>query len=174
MIYNKCIPIPDSELLTSLTPAIQEYFSLFWGDVDQQLDRVINYFRIRGKLNQIDLMVPGGPNSLSIKNCTLVSASESGHLEIVLVLLSTGANVHAMNDCSLRWACENGHLEIVRVLLSSGADVHAHDDYALEWASGNGHLEIVRVLLSSGADVHAKNDQSLRVAIWKSFRCCCR
>src|SRR3990167_2127456 len=131
IIYIKCMPIPSKELLPILTPAIQEYFSLFQGDNGQQINRVINYFKIRGKLDQIDLNIPGGPNRLSIKNCTLISASERGHLKIVRILLSSGINVHDRIDYSFSSACQNGHLEVMQALLSAGADLHAANDLAL-------------------------------------------
>ena len=62
-------------------------------------------------------------------------------------------------------ASQNGHLEVVIALLSSKAAVNqAKNDDAtpLYIASEQGHLEVVSVLLSSNAAVNqAKNDDSI-------------
>ena len=164
VLYIHQVPCPEHDFLIQLSPAIQEYFSLFECQHNQQLDNVIKYFRIRKKLHLIDLKVPGGPTKVSVSQADIISASQNGHLEIVQILLSSGANVHAKNDEALKWASINGRLEVVLVLLSAGADVHVDDDYPLQLASSNGHVEVVRVLLSAGANVHVDDNYALRSA----------
>jgi len=48
----------------------------------------------------------------------LISAAESGHLDVVKYLVEKGADVHADDDGALRWAAESGHLDVVKYLKS--------------------------------------------------------
>ena len=80
----------------------------------------------------------------------------------------------------LHLSCESGHVDIVNVLLSHGADVHVKDrvskysditsiksllliqneDTPLHLSCKSGHVDIVNVLLSHGADIHVRNKVS--------------
>jgi ankyrin repeat protein len=77
-----------------------------------------------------------------------LNASESGHTEVVHLLLNAGANVHAINNYAIRLASSNGYTGVVQLLLNVGAKVHAGDDEAIRWARRNGHTEIVHLLLA--------------------------
>ena len=51
-------------------------------------------------------------------------------------------------------ASETGHIDVVRLLLENGADVDSHHNggwTALMPASQNGHLEVVHLLLQNRA-----------------------
>jgi ankyrin repeat protein len=88
-------------------------------------------------------------------------AAQSGHLEVVQLLLNQGADVKAAT--SSRWtplhrASENGHRDVVQLLLDRGADVKAATSSGgtpLHFASANGHRDIVQLLLDRGADIKA-------------------
>ena len=91
----------------------------------------------------------------------LQAASDSGHKEIVQLLLERGADVNAEGEeeNALQAASHKGHKEIVQLLLERGADVNAQGGIygnALKVASDNGHKEIVQLLLERGADVNAQ------------------
>ena len=80
----------------------------------------------------------------------LMTASERGHVEVVLVLLANGADVKqadAMGYTALTWASQEGHSEVVRLLLARGADVnHGTTDgsiTALMLATQEGHAEVL-------------------------------
>jgi len=80
----------------------------------------------------------------------LVSASLSGHEEVVRLLLSRGANVHARGDYAadpLQAASLHGHTQVVQLLLENGADVNARSGYfgnGLEGALRGGHEAATR------------------------------
>lgn len=89
----------------------------------------------------------------------LLYAAESGHEEVVQVLLAAGARVNYSSTAdytALMAAAENGHEEIVRTLLLEGAETDKRerfgDNTALMFASKNGYEEIVQALLAAGAD----------------------
>ncbi|PTB65863.1 ankyrin, partial [Trichoderma citrinoviride] len=95
----------------------------------------------------------------------LQSAAESGHMNIVKLLLSAGADVNAEpaddgGGTALRAAAGEGHLDIVKLLLEAGADVNAEpkgrQETALQVACFKGYLNIVQMLINAGADVNAK------------------
>ena len=60
-------------------------------------------------------------------------------------------------------ASRSGNLEVVRLLLARGADVNAKETVrgqtALMWAVAQRHSGVVRVLLEAGADVQARTKE---------------
>merc|ERR1712126_75488 len=59
-------------------------------------------------------------------------------------------------------AAESGHTDIVRLLLNHGANIEhktKDGDTALTWAADWGHTDTVRLLLSVGADKFVKNNK---------------
>ncbi|MEM7260401.1 MAG: ankyrin repeat domain-containing protein [Planctomycetota bacterium] len=61
----------------------------------------------------------------------------------------------------LMLAANSGHTEVVRLLMSAGSDVHlaASDGAsALHWAASRGHEEIAALLIDGGADVNRRRD----------------
>ncbi|KAJ0108674.1 hypothetical protein J7T55_015108 [Diaporthe amygdali] len=97
------------------------------------------------------------------------AAAESGHEEVVLILLDLGANVNAPASPSsgvtaLQAACFQGHVDLVRLLISRGADVNSppgksNGHTALQGACLAGEEDIVNLLLDNGADVNAAGSQ---------------
>lgn len=93
----------------------------------------------------------------------LMLASESGHQEIVKILIDAGADVNATTEdgqTALMLASQNGHQEIVNILIDAGADVNATAEdgqTALTLASQNGHQEIVNILIDAILNPTTKN-----------------
>lgn len=92
-------------------------------------------------------------------SCTALHfASQTGHSEVVKVLIDANAKVNAKDGdgrMPLAWACEHGHLDVMRVLMSKTADPDAKDRYSrtpLFYAVFNQHEEAGLWLLKRGAD----------------------
>ena len=91
-------------------------------------------------------------------------ASQTGHQEIVQLLLDKGADVNAKKTdgvTALMVASRDGHQEVVKLLLDKGADVNAKRTdgvTALMAVSASGYIEIAQSLLANGADVNAKDN----------------
>lgn len=93
------------------------------------------------------------------------AAAESGHEEVVLLLLDLGANINAPASPSsgvtaLQSACFQGHTSLARLLIDRGTDVNSppgkSNGYtALQGACLGGEEDVVRLLLDKGADVNA-------------------
>lgn len=96
----------------------------------------------------------------------LISASASGHPNVVKFLLSKGAGIDLQvspdypekhqHATALMMACLNGHHKVVETLLDAGADVNSNvkDNVyptALDYAIQGKHLDIVRRLQKAGA-----------------------
>jgi ankyrin repeat protein len=94
----------------------------------------------------------------------LHSASISGHLHVVQLLLRHGVSVdvqNCMNDTPLLLASMQGHRDVVQYLLDYGADVNLQGsslNSPLNWAAYRGDIDIVRMLLEHNADVNSKDD----------------
>ena len=93
----------------------------------------------------------------------LSSASRSGHLEVVRVLLQYGADASAQDkrkSTPLHRASERGHLNVARVLIEHGAEAGVQDvdkSTPLHASSQGGHLAVSEVLLTAGADAKAQD-----------------
>lgn len=123
-----------------------------------------------------DSFLPSRPLSLArLQSNALMFASNSGHLEVVRLLIEQGASVNAsaMATCeprnrnegltALMLASAKGHLGVARELVARGASVSAElpnhtasthwflnqPTYTpLLWATENGHLEVIRELIN--------------------------
>lgn len=95
----------------------------------------------------------------------LISAANSGNIDVVKFLLHLGANVNISNNngwTPLHGAAICGNMEIVQLLLNRGANVNVQDSRGrtpLYWAAQNGHIGIVQLLLQAGANVNNTRDQ---------------
>ena len=120
------------------------------------------------------------PDEKPVEGATaLWTASTSGFLEIVRLLLDAGALInHSTSSKSspLRGACFDGHIGVVRCLLERGADVdlaNKKNETPLATACSRGHLEVTDVLLRAGAavDVRGQNgDTALHCAAEAGFQ----
>jgi ankyrin repeat protein len=103
-----------------------------------------------------------------LSQSALQIASETGHLEIVKLLVGAGGDVnwistksYDLRTTALYKAAFEGHEEIVAVLLKAGASIQPvmhpqHPGFgtsALHAASARGHTNIVKRLLNAGSDV---------------------
>ena len=73
--------------------------------------------------------------------------------------LNINARDRQWGETPLHYAAESGHLDIMQVLLEAGADVNARTDHggtALMSAALQGQAETVKILLDNGAGVNAK------------------
>ena len=92
----------------------------------------------------------------------LFFAAQSGHTDIVAILLDYGADPNATFEfgSALQKAARGNHAEIVELLLKAGAEsnIHAGDkDYTpLHDAAERGSLEAAKLLVAYGADVNAR------------------
>ncbi len=90
-------------------------------------------------------------------NQYLISGSDKGKLDHVIISLNLGANIHAENDYALRIASQNGHIDIVKYLVElkpDGANIYAQNEYALRFAIKNDHIEVVKYLVGVGTDIN--------------------
>ncbi|XP_052691399.1 uncharacterized protein LOC128169278 [Crassostrea angulata] len=94
----------------------------------------------------------------NISDPPIVVASKTGHLNILLELLSLGANVNDDSYCdkSLVVACSKGHLNIVIELLKHKTNVNTTDynSTPLIAACLKGYYDIVLELIKHGGDVN--------------------
>jgi ankyrin repeat protein len=103
----------------------------------------------------------------------LISASCSGHFEIVQWLLSHGANPNKRyGKCdwaSLHAAACCGQVEVSRLLLQYEADIYARDNNGrttLHVAVQYDHVDVARFLLEHGADVNARDNWRNSPLLW--------
>ena len=89
----------------------------------------------------------------------LLWATESGHLQVMRLLIEAKASKDATNkrqETPLFMVATNGYATGVRVLTDAGADMEKADESGytpLHSAAENGHLEAVHVLIDAGARV---------------------
>ncbi|KFZ08657.1 hypothetical protein V501_05861 [Pseudogymnoascus sp. VKM F-4519 (FW-2642)] len=100
-----------------------------------------------------DIDFPGDKPRLA----PLLSAIDSGHIDVALLLLENGARhdiVTKSSQTPLIMAATVGLTAIVQKLLHLGADVDIEGGRALQAASSKGNWQIVRLLLQFRADVN--------------------
>ncbi len=92
----------------------------------------------------------------------LFFASQSGHTDIVAILLDHGADPNTILDfgSALQKAARGNHAEIVELLLKAGAEPNAQagdkDQTPLHDAAERGALDAAKLLVAYGADVNAR------------------
>ena len=122
----------------------------------------------------VEMLIDHDNGLLEIENdfygdTPLSLAIDSGHADIVRLLMDRGANVHAVHDgqTTLMNACQQGgSLEIVGLLLAAGVEVEARDksrQTALHHAVGGRNLDAVLFLLRQGACVHVTDSDGLTI-----------
>ena len=107
------------------------------------------------------------------QSTSLTIASQKGHIDTVLMLLSKGAKTEVRDHLGrtpLWYAAANGHMMVVSALRSAGARIDAMDNkgYTPLWiAAINGHEDVAGILLDCGADINdqSNNDQSTSLTV---------
>ncbi len=94
----------------------------------------------------------------------LMSAADSGHVEVVRMLLARGkANVNAKDfdgATAIHFAARRGKTTAARLLIEAGADVNATDGHgrtALMYAAMNGYPACTALLLAHRASLNARD-----------------
>ena len=87
-------------------------------------------------------------------------AANSGHLNIVSLLVREGATINMRDSFGytpLHFAAKRGYLDIVKFLVENGADVNAKEDkykYSpFRVAAEEGHLAVMKYLFEKGVDI---------------------
>jgi ankyrin repeat protein len=95
----------------------------------------------------------------------LYIAAQSGHDEIIQILLAAGATINAATkegSTPLWTAAHQGHITASKVLIEAGGDVNRADDDGFTplylAAANNGHDVICRMLVEAGAEVDKANN----------------
>ncbi|KAL3459677.1 ankyrin repeat-containing domain protein [Aspergillus heterothallicus] len=146
-IFNLAAIIPGPECFTPLQAAVL--------DQDVQL--------VRRLLNEYGIDV-NYPALGSRGRTALQQAVETGHLEIVQLLLRHGADVNAVpapygGATALQLAAIKGYIGLVRKLIDLGANVNApgakeEGRTALQGAAEHGRIDILQLLMEEGATLH--------------------
>ena len=93
----------------------------------------------------------GSPHPLEHDMTALYEACQSGHRDIVKLLLDHGADANlasSTGNTPLMVACTHGHTDIVRMLLKAGAKIEDHNENGhtpLMEAASAGHVEVAKV-----------------------------
>ncbi len=114
-----------------------------------------------GSTEDVKRLLASGASAKANDSWALQAAAESGHLEIVKLLLPF---VDPMESASwaLRRAAANNHVAVVKLLLPV-SDAQAGNSWALRWSACRGWLEVVRILLPVSAPA-ANNYESIKLA----------
>jgi ankyrin repeat protein len=129
-------------------------------DLSGQLHKAAEY----GWADEVRALLKANPDlvsSIDIEtNTPLHLAVESGHENIVELLLANTADINAKNKSGqtpLDLAVEWGQTNIAKVLLAHGANIGDALVCALQTARP--HKNMVELLLAAGADVNARDDK---------------
>ena len=109
----------------------------------------------------------GGSRTVLPLLCTLPQPIHPFAARAARAVLASGASVHA-SPPPLALAAESGHLELVRMLIRAAADVHEASesgDTPLGAALRCGHVAVCAALLSVGADVATASPAEARAIL---------
>ncbi len=118
-----------------------------------------------GDLNKVKTLLQNDPNLAFSKDSfgvtPLLAASDTGHKDVVELLLAYKADVNPKNCFDftpLHYAARGGYKDLAALLIANKADVNARDDQGLTPLHDTalcGHKDVAEVLLSNGADINA-------------------
>jgi len=112
----------------------------------------------KGAVDAMKYLIQGGlnVNEKVDGHSPLLEAVNSGHLEVVKVLIGAGANINDTDTpgwTPLMYASYNGNAEVVKALLAAGASFTTKSKdgaTALSLAKNKGNAEIVKMLEAAG------------------------
>ncbi|KAF8211453.1 cyclin-dependent protein kinase inhibitor [Mycena galopus ATCC 62051] len=162
-------------LQTDLSPDIQ--------DMDNY--NALVYATLRGSVGCVRVLLDEGkvqtqPNPAAGDLIPLSLASQSGHVEVVTLLLQRGAHClpNSNGEYPMHLAAREGHAEVCRLLLHhDGWDTpdKYHEWTPLFHAARYGRGDCVRILLDAGARVRATDELghlAVYYAIWYGHHLC--
>lgn len=104
------------------------------------------------------------------KDISFWTAAQSGHLEVMEVLLCNGVDIETkhLNATALLYASMYGRLNMVRFLLENGANISASTNGhgAISLAAANGHTDIVRLLIERGSDPDCRGANNMTLLMY--------
>ena len=128
-----------------------------------------------GDLARVRALLAAHPTSVDATDdkgrTPLYNAADSGHLDVVKLLLEKGATVDVRTKeegpydnhiTPLMAAAGRGHLDVVKLLLEKGAAVDArgrNGSTPLSFAAEDGHAEVAKLLLEKGAAVDPRGSE---------------
>ncbi|KAI2633930.1 ankyrin repeat-containing domain protein [Xylaria nigripes] len=125
------------------------------------------YFLMLGQMS-MHHQKNSGPRSIH-------TAAESGHTDIIQILLDAGANVNAPPAkppelTALQTSAANDNIRIIMILVRAGADVNGKASLrdgrtALEIAAEHGRLDTVQLLLDAEEDLWGDNHRQYQNAL---------
>ncbi|XP_046550760.1 ankyrin repeat domain-containing protein 17-like [Haliotis rubra] len=111
------------------------------------------------------------------RRTAVMLAAESGHKDVVELLVDTGADVSLVDETGdniLHCACRGGDVEVVKYILSQNMvdiDSLGHEKKTPVMLAGQyGHKEVVEVLVKHGANLSLRDkvgDNILHLGCWK-------
>lgn len=136
----------------------------------------------RGKLNVVRIQLNLGVNVNCIKlpsqQTGLFEAADSGHSDVVQLLLQHNAEVDRRNQWGLTplaIAALNGNVDIIHILHGNGAEIDAANNKKftpLHQAASRGHVAATEALLQYGANIEAHQNKGdftpLQQAAWNN------
>jgi ankyrin repeat protein len=102
------------------------------------------------KLKEITALV-NQSNCSEVNAAVLREAAYWGHVEIVEYILNRNVSQENLND-SLVSSSQNGHLDCILLLIKNGANTTYQESLALVLSCRNGYIDIAILLIGYGAD----------------------
>lgn len=143
------------------------------------------YATMKGNVECVRVLLEGGgvsvePSSLSRDPIPLSLASQSGHIDVVLLLLEYGAHClpNTNGEYPMHLAAREGHAEVCKLLINrEGWDTpdKYHEWSPLFHAARYGRASCVQILLQAGARVNTTDElghQAVHYAAWYGHQEC--
>ncbi|KAJ3309274.1 hypothetical protein HDV04_006260 [Boothiomyces sp. JEL0838] len=117
-------------------------------DITVESNYAIRQACLFGYYDMVKLLLENGADPSDYNNDALFSATQTGSLEIVeLLLRDPRVDPSDMDSIAFRNACSNGHYEIVKSFIRDNrTDFQADNNFGLGVACDNGYTNIVRLL----------------------------
>jgi ankyrin repeat protein len=117
---------------------------LRWGKFSELEVIGLEYAAESGHLEIVELLIKEG---FPVERRGLQKAAQEGHMDVVMLLIENGAKVQ---EIDIDWVARGGHTEIFALLLEKGAVLQGTG--ALYFAAGHGHTDMVALLIDAGVE----------------------